>query len=354
MATENRLRVKRSSCFMILAMCFCVALLGCKPASEPSLVLYVSADDVLVRHVVARFEAKTGIQVQVVGDSEINKTTGLVNRIIAERNNPLANVFWSSECFMMMKLADAGVLAPSTSSITQQHPAHMRDSGNRWFAFAARARVIVYSSDRVSEDELPTRWSDLADPKFKGRIAMADPRFGTTRGHLGAMQAWWDEHPDSGNYYEYVDALIANGVHVLTTGNAGVVQAVANGQADFGMTDTDDVWASQRNGLAVELLYPAHGTPGVPGEGTLLIPNTIALVAGGSNPESAQQFVDFMLSDEVERMLAASESRNVPMDPQLAAEFSELAVPDPLDVDLRAAAAAMDDAVSYFVERAEH
>src|SRR5688500_9289890 len=57
-------------------------------------VLYVSADDFLARQIVRAFEAESGIRVDMVGDSEVNKTTGLANRIRNERDNPVADVFW--------------------------------------------------------------------------------------------------------------------------------------------------------------------------------------------------------------------------------------------------------------------
>ncbi|MHC5009094.1 MAG: hypothetical protein ACYTGF_17245 [Planctomycetota bacterium] len=78
---------------------FCVVLAsvagGCSP-SEPGVVLYVSADDHIARQVVGAFERETGIRVATVGDTEQTKTTGLANRLRAERDNPQADVFWSS------------------------------------------------------------------------------------------------------------------------------------------------------------------------------------------------------------------------------------------------------------------
>ena len=75
-------------------------------------VLYVSADDYVVRPIVEAFEAESGLRVRVLGDTEATKTTGLVQRMRTERDNPRADVFWSSEVYLTIRLADKGLLAP--------------------------------------------------------------------------------------------------------------------------------------------------------------------------------------------------------------------------------------------------
>lgn len=308
-------------------------------------MLYVSADDHVAREVIAAFEKKTGIAVLFVGDTEQRKTTGLVNRLRAEADNPQADVFWSSEVFMTIRLAEEGVLAPHVSETTGSRPATGRDPGNRWHGFAARARVIVYAPDRVSPDEVPRTWMDLADPRYRGRIVMADPRFGTTGGHLAAMKAYWSTVSGGAYYDAFLMGLADNDVRLLPGGNAGVVRAVASGEADLGPTDTDDVWAAQAHGLSVELVYPRHGVEGMRGGGTLLIPNTVARVEGGPNPEHAAVLIDFLLSEQVERMLAESTSHNVPLRAEVAGAYPAYAVPDPMAVDYGRASAELTAAV---------
>jgi len=308
-----------------LAFAACAMFAGCG-AEAPAVVLYVSADDHVTRPVLLAFQEATGIHVHVVGDTEEMKTTGLANRILAERDNPQADVFWSSEVFNTVRLAEAGVL-------------------DRWHEFAARARVIVYSPKRLAEADLPRTWMDLTQPRFRGRIVIADPRFGTTGGHLAAMKAYWSRIGGAGYYEAFLMGLSDNQVRMLPGGNAGVVRAVAEGEADLGLTDTDDVWAAQARGLAVKLVYPRHDLEGTKGGGTLLIPNTVARVRGGPNPAAAARLVEFLLSERAERMLAESSAHNVPLRPALAAEYQKYAVPDPLEVDYERAAALMPQAI---------
>lgn len=320
-------------------------------SDRPEVVLYVSADDHLARQVATAFEDETGVRVRMVGDTEQQKTTGLANRLRAERDNPQADVYWSSEVFQTVALAAEGVLAPYEPPSAAGWPARFADDEHRWHGFAARARVIVYAPDRVPAGERPRTWMDLAQPRFKGRIVLADPRFGTTGGHLGAMKAYWSRIAGPAYYDAFLLGLADNGVRILPGGNAGVVEAVARGEADIGLTDTDDVWAAQARGLDVDLVYPRHDLEGEPGGGTLLIPNTVATVTGGPNQAAARRLVDFLLSERVERLLAESVSHNVPVRPAIAADFERYAVPDPLAIDYESAARLAPGAVEEAMRR---
>jgi iron(III) transport system substrate-binding protein len=314
--------------------------------------VYASADDHVARLVIEAFENDAGIAVRMVGDTEAKKTTGLVQRLRSERDNPQADVFWSSEIFQTIALANEGVLAPYTSSATEKWPAVFRGPEDRWYGFAGRARVIAYAPDRVQEKDVPLTWQDLASEELKGRVVLADPRFGTTGGHLGAMKAYWDRALYPG-YYErmFLPALAENDLRILPSGNAGVVRAIVSGEADVGATDTDDVWAAQKQGYEIAMVYPRHHPEDdVPGGGTLLIPNTVGMVTGGPNPESAGRFIDFMLSAKVEQMLAESDSHNTPLRPGLARSYPSLIVPNPLQVDYHAAAAQRQRAVELAMQ----
>lgn len=337
--------------FLVLTLLMSLTLVGCGRSDQPTVVLYVSADEYVAREVIAAFQEETGIRVRFVGDTEAKKTTGLVERLRAEHDNPQADVFWSSEVFFTIDLADEGVLEPYTPSATADWPRGFRCSEDRWYGFAARGRVIVYATDRVTDEDIPETWMDLTNDYYRDRVVMADPRFGTTGGHLGAMKAYWDRAYQPGIYEAFILGLEANKVRLLASGNAGVVRAVAGGEADFGMTDTDDVWAAQAQGMNVELVYPRHSRDEIEGTGTLLIPNTVGRVAGGPNPEHAAVLIDFLLSERVERILAETVSGNVPIRPGLAAEYEHRQIPDPLDIDLRRAASQREAAVAEAMRR---
>ena len=140
---------------------------------------------------------------------------------------------------------------------------------------------------------------------------MADPRFGTTRGHVAAMFALWG--PEEAT--KFLRTLEQNGL-VTVLGNAHAVRMTAQGEVLCCMTDTDDVRVAQANGEPVKMVYPDMGDGG-----TLLIPNTVALVKGAPHGEAARKLVDYLVSAEVERRLAQSTSGNFPVRDDLLAEL---------------------------------
>jgi iron(III) transport system substrate-binding protein len=339
-----------SLCAFAVVLLAVAGLRGCSRDDGPQVVLYASADEFLVRDVIGEFEKQTGTRVLYVGDTEAQKTAGLVNRLRSEKDNPQADVFWSSEPFLTIKLAEEGVLAPHESDELRDWPAKWRDADRRWHGFAARARVIVYSTERIPADEVPTTWMALTQERWKGRLAMADPRFGTTGGHLAAMREYWTRTVGAGFYEAFLMGLADNSIMILP-GNGPVVDAIIRGEADIGMTDTDDVWVRQAQGAKVAAVYARHEVdPANEGGGTLMMPNTVARISGGPNPAHAAALINFLLSDKVERMLSQSASHNIPLRPGLAEAQSPYLVTDPLDVHLHRAADGFDQAIDLAVQ----
>jgi iron(III) transport system substrate-binding protein len=317
-------------------------LIACDRNASETVTVYVSADDHIARQVFDRFTQHSGIEVRFVADSEVSKTTGLSLRLRRERTRPLADVFWSSEIIQTILLANDGILAPHQSQVASAWPSGHRDEDHRWFAFSPRARVLAYDPRVTPADALPLTWWDVRD------AAMADPRFGTTGTHLCAMAAWLEDEGDPGRLAEFLDSVAGP---LRSGGNAATVDAVLTGEHRFGMTDTDDVHAAMKRGRSVAMHIPRHG-PG-DGGGALLIPNTVGIVAGCAHPAEAATFVDFMLSDDVARMLANSASHNIPIQPHIASDFPELIIDDPLKVDWNRAAMLRDSVLLQVTSGAE-
>ena len=311
-----------------LLVCLTLSMFGCDRAG-PVVVVYVSTDEQVARPVLDAFQQETGVHVLMVGDTEARKTSGLLARIRAERRAPIADVLWSSEVFGTIGLANDGLLAPHVSELTEAWPIQWRDADRRWYAFSPRPRVLVYDSARTKLSDLPASWIELADPRWKGEVVVADPRFGTTGSHMAAMR-WWMQGDQ--RWQAWLDSMAANDVRILPGGNAAVVDAVRTGEALLGCTDADDVRAANRNGASLEMLPLRHGDR--PGEGAMLTPNTVAIVQGAPHPRAAAMLADWLLSNDVARRLAESVSGNVPIDPIVAAEFPNLSIEDPLHMNL--------------------
>ncbi len=296
----------RLSGLLLTAFLLTAVAPGCSPRAEHEVVLYSSCDDIYARPLIAAFEARTGIAVRAVYDTEHDKAVGLTNRLLAEKAHPRADVYWSSEALRTAVLARAGVFAPYASPAAAGIPADLRDPGHRWTGFAARARVIAYNAKRVKAGDAPRRVRDLADPRWKGRAGVGNPVTGTTAVHFAALRALAGD-PFTG----WARAFRANGGRA-TAGNAMVRDLVARGELDVCLTDTDDVWIGLEGGKPLAFVVPDQG-PDDPG--CLVIPNAVALVAGGPNPDNGKRLVDYLLSVEVEGALAAGRSRQMPLRP---------------------------------------
>ena len=286
-----------------------LTVLGCGQERGNEVVVYTSHDRNLSEPVLNAFEEKTGIDVRAVYDTEANKTTGLVNRLIAEKQRPQADVFWNNEVGRTIILRQKGVLASYHSPGSENRPEQYTDPDGYWTGFAARARVLIVNTDLVAADSYPASIEELSDPRWKGRAGIADPHFGTTGTHFAALVSVWGRLP----FRHWLQRLKANEVQILP-GNAQVRDKVASGELAIGLTDTDDANAGILDGKPIRMVIPDQET----GSGVFVIPNTVSLVRGGPNPESAKRLIDFLLSSEVEGILARGRGAQIPLLPGVA------------------------------------
>lgn len=302
-------------------------------APQQTVVLYCSADQDFAEPIVKEFEKQTGIRVLARYDTEATKTVGLVQRLRSEAAKPSADVFWSGEIFHTIRLAREGLLAGTPVPDKWPGPA---DAKGRWCGFALRARVIAYNTNRVKPADAPRKLEDLLDAKWKGRIVLAQPQFGTTGGDVAS----WFAHYGSQRGRKILEALKANQVR-LVQANSTAVRAVAQGEADLCFTDTDDIYAAQREKWPVAMNYEMQGDDGV-----LVIPNTVAVVKGAPHAEAARKLAAYLLSPAVEEALAKSDAHNTPVDPATAAKFPQYAIPKPLKIDYEAVSDKLDEAIA--------
>ncbi len=313
---------------------------GCaRPAAESSdVVVYTSIDQPFAERILARFQQKTGIRAVAVFDTEAGKTTGFLRRLEREAANPRCDVWWSSEVFGSIELARAGVLRAFANPAAADIPSEWKDSQNRWVGLAARARVLAYHRERAPRDSLPDSWRGFLEGDWPGRLAIANPYFGTTRGHVAALFADWGE-VDARRLLERLRQRRETRFF-LADGNAHAVRMLAAGQADLCWTDTDDVLAAQRRGEPIEMIFPGSR----PNEPATWIPCSVGVVAGGPHPRAAEQLAEFLAEAETERLLFESDSHNVPLRAPLRAELN-YAGPAPVALDFERAADALPNAM---------
>jgi iron(III) transport system substrate-binding protein len=270
---------------------------------ERKVVVYTSVDQIFAEPILKDFETKTGIKVLPVFDVEAAKTTGLVNRLITEKDRPQADVFWNGEFAQTMLLKEKGVLTPYSSALAKGMPTQFVDSENYWTGVAGRARVIIINKNLIPKESYPKSIYDFLDPKYKGeQIGIAYPLFGTTATQAAALYAKLG--PAAGK--KFFEDLKAKGIRIVD-GNSVVRDMVADGRLAFGLTDTDDAIGALKKGAPVEVLFPDQEDLG-----TLIIPGTVGLVAKGPNLKEGQEMIDYLLGKEVEEKLIKSGFSQIP------------------------------------------
>ncbi len=291
---------------LILSLGLCS--FGCRPAAQQEVVAYTALDQEFSETHFDAYEKATGVDVVAKYDTEANKTVGLTQAILAEKERPRCDVFWNNEILNTLRLQKAGLLAPYQPKHQEEYPASFRSSQGLWFGFAARARILLVNTEKLGKRKPPTSIFDLASDSWKGEGGYAKPLFGTTATHAAVL---FDELGEE-KAKEFFTQLQTNAK--MFPGNKQVAQAVASGQITFGLTDTDDAMVEIESGRPVEIVYPDQADGQL---GTLFIPNTIAIIQGGPNPDAAQALVDYLLSAEVETALAHGPSAQIPLNTKL-------------------------------------
>jgi iron(III) transport system substrate-binding protein len=270
-------------------------LAGCRRSSD-QVVVYTSVDQIFSEPILQVFEEETGIKVNAVFDTEETKSTGVLNRLIAEKDHPQCDVFWSGDPVRALVLKNRGITVSYRSPEAKDIADVYKDPEGHWTGFSARARVLIYNKDLLNEEEVPRSIFDLTKERYHGQVALANPLFGTTTFHLAALfTVLGDEKAEA-----FLDDLKKNGL-VIATSNGDVRKRVVQGEVSCGITDTDDVFEAMKEGAPVGIVFPDQQ-----GLGTLIIPNTVNLIKGAPHPENGKQLIDYLLSRRTEAALARS------------------------------------------------
>lgn len=281
--------------FCVIATLFlALILVGCGKKEE--VVVYTAVDQCFADKIFKEFEKETGIKVLPVYDTEANKTTGLVNRIFAEKDKPVCDVFWNNEFIQTIDLEQKSMLQPYDSPSADTIPDYYKSGNNNWTAVGGRARVLLVNNDRLEEADFPTGIMDFVSDKYKGKeLAIAYPMFGTTKTMAAAIYAQFGKEQGRA----YFQSIADKGVQVVD-GNSVTKDMAVTGQVLIGFTDSDDAREAIADGANVTMVYPDQGAEDI---GTLMTPNTISLIAGAPNNKNAKKFIDFVLSEKTERAL---------------------------------------------------
>lgn len=249
------------------------------------------------KKIFADFTKQTGIEVKVVkaGANE------LIARLKSEADAPQADLYLTSDAASLTRATKAELLSPLNSpTIEKQVPAALRGKEGTWTAFTMRGRVIVYAKDRVKEN-LPTSYQDLTSPAHRGNLLIRSSSSKYNRSLLASIIA----HEGKKAATQWAAGVKKNLARPPQGGDRDQIRGVAKGLADFAVTNTYYLGIMEKSPskedqdarAAVKVIFPKSGD-----HGTHVNISGGGIVKGAANEENARKFLEYLVSDEVQKL----------------------------------------------------
>lgn len=269
------------------------------PVPEGAITIYSGRTESLVGPIVARFTEVTGTPTIV----DYGNTTAKTAQILEEGAASPADVFFSQDAGALEELASAGLLAPLSEGTLGRVPEAYRAADGTWVGTSGRARVAAYSTERLTEDQLPGSILDLTDPVWKGRLGWA-PTNASLLSHVTAMRAALGEDATRA----WLEGIKAN-EPVTYEGNAQAVEGIANGEIDVALVNHYYRWNLARPIEEAGGTFPVANHYFDAGDiGALVNVAGLGILASSDQPGQAAAFVDYLLSEEAQAYFAESTS----------------------------------------------
>lgn len=261
--------------------------------------VYSARKDHLLKPVLDKFTAQTGIKVNLLSAGEDQ----LLERLKTEGPAGPADLFITTDVAHLHKARIAGVLQPVKSAELEKNiPARYRDPQGYWYGLSARARVLFYAKDRVKPSELST-YEDLADAKWKGRLCVRSSSSTYNQSLLAGLIAVLG--PDKAE--AWAKGVVANMARKPQGGDRDQINAVAAGQCDvaiantyyFGGMQASDKADEREAAAKVGLFFPNQG-----GRGAHMNVAGAGLAASAKHKAEAQRLLDYLSGPEAQQIFA--------------------------------------------------
>ncbi len=258
--------------------------------SPGALVIYSGRGESLVDPIIRQFADATGIDAQV----KYGGTASLAATLLEEGTNSPADLFYAQDPGGLGAVEP--LLSPLPNGILELAPEWARSPQGLWTGISGRARVLVYSPERVPESELPADLSDLTAPEWKGRIGWA-PTNGSFLTMVTGMRKIWGEERAA----DWIRGMVANGA-VAYPKNTPQVAAVAAGEIDVGLVNHYYLYrfiAEEGENFAARNYHLPGGGPGA-----LVMVSGAGILSTAENRENAERFIRFMLGTVAQQYFA--------------------------------------------------
>jgi len=299
---------------------------GAAARSSTTITLYAGQHPETVAALVSAFEKKTGIQVAVrSGDEDL-----LAAQIVQEGKHSPADVFFTENSPPLEDLQQRGLLSPVAASTLAKTPAQYSSPQKRWVGVSARVSVLVYNTQKLKPSELPTSVLALADPKWKGKLALA-PSETDFQPIVTAVDARYGP----ARTIKWLEGLKANAGNKIYPDNETLVAEVNAGQAELGVIN-HYYWYRLRDELGSAKMHSAEHFFAAGDPGYVIDVSGAGILASSSHQAQDQQFLAFLVSKQGEEIIAHSESYEYPLGSGVVTAkglvpFKELR-PDPISI----------------------
>jgi iron(III) transport system substrate-binding protein len=256
-----------------------------------SLTIYSARREELVAPIIEQFSEDTGIAVEV----RYGNLAEMVAMILEEGENSPADVFFAQDASGLGALAREDRLLPLPESLLERVPAQFRSDDDVWVGISGRARVAIYNTTLVEENDLPPSLLDLADEQWRGMVGWA-PTNGPFQGQITAIRVLLGE--DTAR--EWLQDMVANDV-VAYPENTALVQGVVDGEVAIGLVNHYylNEFRAEVPDIPVENHYfEAEDV------GALVNVAAAGVLSSTDQPEVALEFIDYMLTESAQTYFA--------------------------------------------------
>lgn len=261
------------------------------------LTVYSGRNENLVGPIIEQFTAATGIEADVryAGTAELAVT------ILEEGDASPADVFFGQDAGALGLLSHEGKFGVLPDEVLDRVSERFRSEDGQWVGTSARARVLVYNTDMLSEDEVPNTVEELLDPKWDGQVGWA-PENASFQAFITAFRML--EGEDAAR--AWLEGMLANNVISFGSSNADIVRAVGNGEIPLGLVNHYYLYSVKREEGDD---FPIANHYLDPGDiGALINVAGVGILATAEHQDEALAFVEYLLSDEAQMYFAEQTS----------------------------------------------
>ena len=300
----------RVTCLLATTATLVALATGCGSSNGgggDSIVLYNGQHPQLTTAIVSAFEKKTGISVRV----RSNDSVVLADQILQEGKTTPADVYLSENSPEIMALEEHGLLAKLPASTLSQVPAVDSSPAGDWAGVALRVSSLVYNPSKVKESMLPSSVLDLAKPEWKGKVAIA-PSDSDFPPIVSAVRVKYGEKAAA----EWLAGLKRNARTYQD--EEAVVAAVNRGDVATGIIN-HYYWYRLRLEIGASAMHSAlHYFPSTDA-GSITNISGVGVLATSKHAQAAREFVDFLISQTGQKILASGDDYEYPARTDVAA-----------------------------------